>query len=156
MAGEMTAAFVGNLTRDPQAGRSDGGTDYARFGVAHTPRVKRGQDWVDGETMFIDVSVFGRTAHSVMQSLKQGSRVFIYGRMTQSTWTADDGTNKVSFRCVPDYLGPEITFDAARHVPRDAQQAPSAAPQPAAQAPAAQPDPWASAGGQQPPSAAPW
>lgn len=155
MAGELVGTFVGNLTRDPEAGQSDGGTAYARFGVAHTPRLKRGNDWVDGETMFIDVSVFGRTVNSVMQSLKQGSRVLIHGRISASTWTDQQGANKTSWKCVPDYLGPEITFDPARHLPREGGQAPQARQggQQAAQQPGGQQGGWGAPpqpGGQQP------
>ena len=134
-------------------GEGGGSTPFARFRVAVTPRKKNGQEWVDGETSIYDCTVFGQMAHNAVQSLKQGSRVFVKGRMTHRTYTVD-GENRISNSVVVDHCGPDITWDAARHLPRQQQgqatpprQAPQQAPQPAVQQ-----DPWGGGGASAAPS----
>lgn len=148
MAGEIVGHFVGNLTSDPQVSAEQGKTPYARFRLAVTPRTKRGDEWVDGETSFIDCTAFGRQALNVGQSLRRGSRAFVAGRLSHRTWTNNEGQNVTSTQCAVDLVGPEVTFDAARHMERQ-QSGQQQAPRQAPQQQQAQGDPWAPAGGSQ-------
>ena len=176
MSGELEGTFVGNLTADPeQRTPQGGGNPFTTFRVAVTPRVKRGSEFVDGETFFIGCTAFGRMGANVLQSLRRGSRVLVKGRVSTSTSTRD-GQNTTFINCVVDACGPDITFTPARHVEQpqqqpqqqgwqgqQQQQAPQWAgppqggqqpPQGGQQAP--QSDPWATAGDQPQPGQAPW
>ena len=43
--------ITGNLTADPELRFTPSGAPVANFTVAHTPRVKQGNEWQDGEVM---------------------------------------------------------------------------------------------------------
>jgi single-strand DNA-binding protein len=46
------------------------------------------------ETMFIDITFFGRTAEIANQYLRKGSKVLVDGRLKLDQWTAQDGSKR--------------------------------------------------------------
>ena len=52
----------------------------------------------DGEkkedTCFVDCTAFGRPAETINKYLSKGRPVFVEGRLTFSSWTAQDGTKR--------------------------------------------------------------
>lgn len=96
----MAASFnrvilVGNLTRDIEMRSTGGGLQIAKFGLAVNDRVKKGDEWVD-ETMFIDITCFGRQAEIAEQYLSKGSPVLVEGRLKLNTWDDRDSGQKRS------------------------------------------------------------
>lgn len=73
--------LVGRLTRDPEVRRTQTGTAVASFTIA-VDDSRRGPN---GEkvTIFMPVSVFGKSADSVSRFTKKGSLVGVIGRLTQ-------------------------------------------------------------------------
>ncbi|MDU5809258.1 MAG: single-stranded DNA-binding protein, partial [Finegoldia magna] len=64
MSGETPITVVGNLASDPELRFTNNGTPVANFTVASTPRRfdKQRNEWVDGEAMFLDCSVWHQYA----------------------------------------------------------------------------------------------
>jgi single-strand DNA-binding protein len=87
--------LVGNLTRDVELRYSPAGTAIAKFGIATNRTYK---DNVTGEnkqeTMFIDVTVFGRSAEIANQYLRKGSKVLIEGRLVLDQWVDSSGQKR--------------------------------------------------------------
>lgn len=85
------------------------------FSVAVTPRVRDGEDWKDGDTIWTSVTAWGTLAENIEKSFKKGHRVFLVG----STRMKPGYTNKegVEVEARPfllaDYAGLEVTYDSA-------------------------------------------
>lgn len=71
-------------------------TDFAvtNFPVAYTPREKKGNEWVDGETVWFRVSVSGKEAEAAVDRYKKGDRVLVVGTLRVSTYTDKEGNIK--------------------------------------------------------------
>jgi len=87
--------LVGNLTRDVELKYTPSGTAIAKFGLATNRTYK---DTMTGEnkqeTMFIDITVFGRSAEVANQYLKKGKRVLIEGRLVLDQWVDSTGQKR--------------------------------------------------------------
>jgi single-strand DNA-binding protein len=98
MAGYNKVLLLGNLTRDPQLSYTPSQTAVVDFGVA-TNRRWTGQDGSQrDETCFVDCRAFGRTAENINKFFNKGRPIFIEGRLTYDTWTAQDGTKRSRHR----------------------------------------------------------
>lgn len=87
--------LIGNLTRDVELKYTPSGTAIAKFGLA-TNRTFR--DSMSGENkqevMFIDITVFGRSAEVANQYLSKGRRVLIEGRLVLDQWVDSTGNKR--------------------------------------------------------------
>ena len=98
MASYNKILLLGNLTRDPQLSYTPNQTAVVDFGLA-TNRKWTGQDGSQREeTCFVDCRAFGKTAETINKYLNKGKPVFIEGRLTFDSWTAQDGTKKSKHR----------------------------------------------------------
>lgn len=68
------------------------GFPYAHFRMAHTPRVLREGEWVDGETTWISVRSYRALAENISFSLRKGDPVLVTGRLRTESWI-DDSNN---------------------------------------------------------------
>lgn len=68
----------------------------ATFNLAYTPRSKKGNEWVDGETMWFRIAMFGNKAEAIVDAVKKGDEVLVIGALRQSTFQAKDGSNKTA------------------------------------------------------------
>jgi len=64
------------------------------FSLAETLSEKKGNEWVDGETVWYRISVSGKDAESATE-IKKGDKVIVIGKLKVSTYQAKDGTTKV-------------------------------------------------------------
>jgi len=93
MATENQVTIVGNLTRDPELRYTPNGSALVKFGVAVSRRFKdeaTGQ-WKDAETSFFDVTAWRQLAENIAESLTQGSRVVVVGRLRTNQWETAEG-----------------------------------------------------------------
>jgi len=98
MANFNKVLLMGNLTRDPQLSYTPNQTAVVDFGLA-TNRRWTGQDGSQREeTCFVDCRAFGRQAENINKYLTKGRLVFVEGRLTFDTWTAQDGTKRSRHR----------------------------------------------------------
>ena len=98
MAGYNKVLLLGNLTRDPQLSYTPNQTAVVDFGMA-TNRRWTGQDGSQREeTCFVDCRAFGRTAENINKFFSKGKPIFIEGRLTFDSWTAQDGSKKSKLR----------------------------------------------------------
>jgi single-strand DNA-binding protein len=86
--------LVGNLTRDVEIRYSSGGMAIATIGLASNRRFKSQTGEQRDETLFVDVTFFGRQAEVVNQYLRKGSKILVDGRLKFDQWTAPDGSKR--------------------------------------------------------------
>lgn len=68
----------------------------ATFNLAYTPRSRKGNEWIDGETMWFRVAVFGKKAEAIADAIKKGDEVLVIGTLKQSTFKGRDGAEKTA------------------------------------------------------------
>ncbi len=86
--------LLGNLTRDIEIRYTQSGTAIGKVGIATNRRFKASNGEQRDETMFIDLTFFGRTAEIANQYLRKGSKVLVEGRLVLEQWTAQDGSKR--------------------------------------------------------------
>lgn len=98
MANFNKVMLLGNLTRDPQLRYTPNQTAVVELGLA-TNRKWRGQDGSNKEEVcFVDCVSFGKQAETINKYLNKGSQIFIEGRLTYDSWTAQDGSKRSRLR----------------------------------------------------------
>jgi single-strand DNA-binding protein len=96
--------LVGNLTRDVEIRYTQSGSAIGKVGIATNRRFKAANGEQRDETMFIDLTFFGRTAEIANQYLRKGSKVLVEGRLVLEQWTAQDGTKRSKHSVTVDNL----------------------------------------------------
>lgn len=112
MAGEPLITVVGNLVADPEPRVSQAGKSWVTFRIASTPRVKDRQsgDWADGEALWLGCRAYGEYADNIAASLTKGTRVIVQGRLTQRSYTDNQGQQRTSLDLEVEEIGPSLRF----------------------------------------------
>ena len=89
--------LIGNLGSDPEMRYMPSGDAVTSFSVAVNwrSRGRDGQEPVE-KTDWFRVSAWGRLAETTNQFLTKGSKVYVEGRFSTSTWTGQDGQMRVT------------------------------------------------------------
>ena len=98
MASLNKVLLMGNLTRDPQLSYLPSQTAVVEFGLAVNRRWTGKDGDARQETCFVDCRAFGRQAENINKYLTKGRALFVEGRLTLDTWTAQDGTKRSKHR----------------------------------------------------------
>ena len=135
MANFNKVLLMGNLTRDPQLSYTPSQTAVVDFGLATNRRWKGQDDENREETCFVDCRAFGRQAENINKYLSKGQLVFVEGRLTFDSWTAQDGTKRSRHRvtvvnsqflprtAAPSGAGSAAATDSAERLSADGGQA---------------------------------
>jgi len=125
----MTAqvTLIGNLVRDPELRFTPKGDAVANFTVAVNERIKQGDEWVDGEPSYYDVTAWRKLGEDTAESLLKGTRVVVVGKMKIDKYETKDGQQRSKVVVTADEIGSSIR--ARRSPERSAPKSP-------------EPDPW--------------
>lgn len=136
MAAETVITIIGNLTADPELRTTGQGTQVAGFTIASTPRNWNRQtgQYEDGAALFLRCSAWRDLAQHCAQSLSKGMRVIAQGRLTQRSYQAQDGSNRIVIELQVDEIGPSLRYATAQ-VTKTARQDGPVYGNPAAQTP---------------------
>ena len=113
MANEPVITVVGNATGDCALRFLPNGTALASFTVAVTPRVKRGDEWEDGDTTFFRCSVWREQAEPAAESITKGMRLLVHGRLKTREYEKD-GQTRTSVEIDVEEVGPSLRYATAR------------------------------------------
>lgn len=91
-------SLVGNLTRDPDYGTTQGGISYCRFTVACQRKYKNDQGGYDAD--FISCLAWRQTADFVQKHFIKGNRIGLTGHIETGSYTAQDGTKRYTTEVV--------------------------------------------------------
>ena len=146
MANDVTICITGNLVDDPILRFTPSGAAVANFTIASTPRAfdKQSNEWKDGDTMFLNCSIWRQAAEHVAESLTKGTRVIVQGRLQQRSYDDREGNKRTIYEVAVDEVGPSLLRATA--VVTRATSSAQPGRQPAARQPAGRPqaaDPWA-------------
>ena len=116
MAGETPITLIGNLTADPDLRFTPSGAAVANFTVASTPRTfdRQANEWRDGESMFLNCSVWRQAAENVAESLTKGTRVVLSGRLKSRSYENREGEKRTVFEVEVDEIGPSLRYATAK------------------------------------------
>ena len=109
MANYNKVMLMGNLTRDPQLSYTPNQTAVVDFGLAINRKWKGQDGTMHEDTCFVDCTCFGRQAENINKYLNKGSGVFVEGRLTFDSWTAQDGTKRSKLK---------VTVENSQFLPR--------------------------------------
>ena len=116
MAQDNQVVIVGNLTRDPELRYTPNGAALVKFGVAVSRRVRddaTGQ-WKDADTSFFDVTAWRSLAENVAETLAQGNRVVVVGRLRTNTWETPEGERRSKIEIEAEEVAPSLKWATAK------------------------------------------
>src|SRR4051812_15527339 len=116
MSGETQVTIIGNTTKDPEMRFTPSGVAVAKFTVASTPRTynKQTQAWEDGSTLFLPVTVWRQQAEHVAESVVQGCRVVIQGRLSQRSYEDREGQKRTVYELEADEVAVSLRNATAK------------------------------------------
>ena len=153
MVGEPQITLVGNLVADPELRFTPSGVAAASLRLAITPRQRDNStgEWRDGETVWLNGTVWRQYAENVAESLSKGMRVMVIGRLKQRSYETKEGEKRTVYEIDIDDIGPALrnaTAKVTRATRSGSTSYDGGAPAPSA--PSQSSDPWgasASSGG---------
>lgn len=87
----------GRLTRDLEVKQNENGYTYGRTSIAVNDRYRNNNgEWVDRETMFVDVLISGEKANYLKDSFKKGRLVNLRGELRVSSYVGKDNQRRQS------------------------------------------------------------
>ncbi len=92
MASYNKVVLVGNVTRDPELRTLPSGNPVCDCGLAVNDRRKNSNGEMVEDTVFVDVTLWGRTAEVAAQYAKKGTPILIDGRLKLDSWEVDGQT----------------------------------------------------------------
>lgn len=115
-SGDTIITIVGNLTADPELRTVGSGASVASFTIASTPRTfnRNTNQWEDGQPLFMRCSAWRDMADHCASSLSKGMRVIAQGRLSQRSYTANDGSNRTVVELTVEEIGPSLRYATAQ------------------------------------------
>jgi len=86
--------LIGNLTRDPELRYTPNGTAVCSFGLATNRSWKTDSGEKHDEAEFHNIVAWTKLAELCSQFLVKGRKVYVEGRLSTRSWTAQDGTQR--------------------------------------------------------------
>lgn len=119
--------IVGNITSDPELRYTQSGLAVANFTIAQTERIfdRGSNEWKDGATTFIRVSIWRQAAENIAASLKKGNRVIAVGKLKQTEYETKEGEKRTSFELDDAIIGASLEH-ATLAIHRNTNQEPPA------------------------------
>ena len=94
MATYNKVILLGNLTRAPELRHTQTGTAVCDFGLAVNESFVTKSGESRDETVFVDVTAWGKTAENCAKYLSKGSAVHVDGRLKLEQWEGNDGQKR--------------------------------------------------------------
>lgn len=112
---ELGITVSGNLTADPELRFTPSGVAVASFTVAFTPRRfdRQANEWVDGETTFMPVTLFRELAENTAESLTKGARVIVTGQLVTERWEKD-GQPRSAVKVMADDVAASMLYSTVK------------------------------------------
>lgn len=103
--------LIGNLTRDPELRYTPQGTAVCTVGLATNRSWTTDAGEKREETEFHRIVAWNKLAELCSQLLTKGRKIYVEGRLSTRTWTAQDGTQRTTTEIVIDDM---ILLDSRR------------------------------------------
>lgn len=103
--------LIGNLTRDPELRYTPSGAAVCSFSIATNRNWTTDSGEKKDEVDFHRIVAWSKLAEICSQFLTKGRKVYVEGRLTTRSWTAQDGTQKQSTEII---INDMILLDSRR------------------------------------------
>lgn len=125
----MLPTVTGEFTvvRDPELRFAPSGTAVATMRVVANGRKfdKDKNEWVDDKVCWLKVIAFKKLAENIAETLTQGARCIVIGKMETEEYEVREGENagqkRQSYTIIADFVGPSIAFKGARILESEGQ-----------------------------------
>ena len=138
---KITMTAVGNLTKDPELRFTAAGKAVANLVIACSDRKfdRETNTYIDGNTVFLTCTVWGKMAENCAESLQKGMQVVAVGVLRQHEFEDKQGAQQRRMELEIDNIGASLANAVAKveKIKRDN--------------PPASNDPWGEANAQEPP-----
>jgi len=94
--------LIGNLTKDPELRKTEGGTSVCTFRLATNRTWITEQGEKTQETDYFRIVAWQKLAEFCDKYLRKGRKVHIEGRLTTRSWKGQDGQSKTTTEIVLD------------------------------------------------------
>jgi single-strand DNA-binding protein len=110
---DVMMTMVGNVVREVELRFTSNGDPVASFRIASTTRRfdRASERWVEGDTHYVTVTCWRGLASNVVQSLKKGMPVMVYGRLRsrEVQRPCGDMSHTVRYQDIEAYaVGPDL------------------------------------------------
>lgn len=105
--------ITGRLGTEVEMRETRNKVPFARFRLAHTPRVLQAGGWVDGETLWLSVRAYRRLGENACASLRKGEPVVVTGRVHHESWVDDNGVLYEQLVLEASSIGHDLSFGEA-------------------------------------------
>jgi single-strand DNA-binding protein len=96
--------LVGRLGMEPE--KIGNGQQGIRLRMVTSDRIKnQAGEWIDKDTSWWTVKLWGRTAEQAFKTLKKGQEVMVRGTIFQDSWTDKDGSTKTTYEIRGESIG---------------------------------------------------
>ena len=104
-----TITLNGNLTEDPtlRFTKNEKPVTSLRVACSERKRTEAGE-WVDGDSIFINVTCWNQTATNAASSLNKGDSVVISGKLKQRDYTDNEGNKRTVYEVDANSVGAEL------------------------------------------------
>lgn len=86
--------IIGNITRDVELKYAQSGTAIASIGIALNKKVKNASGAYEDKPIFVDATAFGKTAETLNQYFRKGSKIGIDGELNFEQWQDQQGQKR--------------------------------------------------------------
>jgi len=125
-------SLVGRLTRDPESRQTANGDTVGGFTIAVDDSRSKGPNG-EKQTLFMDCSVFGKQADTLIKFWRKGNLIAVYGRLTSRKYVNKSNVEVTAYSVICDRI--EFVESTAQ---MNATAGGEGAPKPAPAAPVAQ------------------
>lgn len=102
--------ICGNAVNDPELRYTPSGQAVASLNIAvnHRRFNKQTSEWEDDGADFYSVSVWGKQAENVAQSITKGMRVIVTGALKSRSYETREGEKRTVWEITADDIGPSL------------------------------------------------
>ncbi len=109
MSGEPTITICGSAGGNAELKFLPSGAAVCEWSMAVTPRVKQGDSWVDGETVWYRCAAWRQLGESAAESITKGMRLLVHGRLKPRTYETN-GEKRVSLDVDVEHVAAEMRY----------------------------------------------
>ena len=121
---DASFSIEGSLTRDPELKFTNNGKAVCNFSVA-VNRKKGDEEYVS----YFDCTAFGSQAENIANSHTKGSRVVLFGTLTQDRFETQDGQKRSAVKLLVDSIGTSVRFGTTTYSKTGQAQGPPKEPE---------------------------
>jgi len=93
------AVLQGNLTKNAELLYAPNGTAIGKFTIAVNRKIKEKE-----ETLFMDCTIFGKYAESMVKYLSKGRKITVNGYLRQENWVDNNGNKRSKIVLIVDNI----------------------------------------------------